>query len=96
MNPLEDLLRFLPTLLRFKLKTLVKPAITLIKHFLPFQPGQKTLMIFNTEGKRINFISNNEEPYKTNFSVEEFHHALTTTNETSPGYDQITYSMIKK
>ena len=43
------------------------------------------------EGKRINFTSNNEEPYNTPFFVEEFHHARTTTNETSPGYDQITY-----
>ena len=47
------------------------------------------------ERKHINFTSNNEEPYNTPFSVEELNHALATTNETAPGYDQITYSMIK-
>ena len=47
------------------------------------------------EDERINFTSNNKESYNTLFSVEESNRALTTTNETSPGYDQITYSMVK-
>ena len=47
------------------------------------------------EAKRLDFNSNNEESYNRPFSEEEFQHALKITNETSPGYDQVTYSMIK-
>ena len=42
------------------------------------------------EGKRIKFTSINAEPYETPL----FHHALATTNETSPVCDRITYSMM--
>ena len=47
------------------------------------------------EGKSMNFTSKNVKAYNTSFSMEESHHALTTTKETSPGYDQFTYSIIK-
>ena len=47
------------------------------------------------EVKHINFTSNTEEPYNTFFSVGGLNHVPTTTNETSPGYDKITYSMIE-
>ena len=50
------------------------------------------------EPKKVNLQKNSniEEPNKTPFSEEEFLHELTTTIETSPGYHQITYSMIKQ
>ena len=47
------------------------------------------------EKQRINFASDQSEQYNCAFSKEEFDHALSTTTETSPGYDKITYSMIK-
>ena len=47
------------------------------------------------EGKHIYFTSKNEKQYNTLFSVEKLNHALTRSNDINPGYDQITYSMIK-
>ena len=65
VNSLEDLPRFLPTLLTFKLITLVKPAISIFasisateNYAQDFQRCKRT-----QEYKRLNFTSNNEESY---------------------------------
>ena len=42
-----------------------------------------------------NFTSNNEGSYVAPSSEETFHHTPTKTNETGPGHDKITYSIIK-
>ena len=50
------------------------------------------------ENKKINiefFTSTKLEPYSTPLSMEEFHQALTPTNETRAGYEQIIFQMFE-
>ena len=47
------------------------------------------------EQKVLSFRTNQQLPYNEAFSEEEFSKCLSSTKETSPGPDQITYSMIK-
>ena len=47
------------------------------------------------ETKPVDFSSNEPQTYNEQFSLEEFKSSLSSTNETSPGSDAITYSMIK-
>ena len=46
--------------------------------------------------KIIKFDTDEEIPYNQEFTISEFQHALSTTKETSPGPDEITYLMLKK
>jgi ribonuclease HI len=48
------------------------------------------------EKKQINFTSNNLEYYNVPFSVRELQDALDGSHNTSPGYDEISYEMLKQ
>ena len=48
-----------------------------------------------SESRPLNFTPNERHAYNEEFSMAEFNKALSLTNETSPGPDGITYSMIK-
>ena len=50
----------------------------------------------NQAAAQTSFTCNDEEPYNTPFSEEEIHLKLKLTEEISSGYQQITYSYIKK
>ena len=45
---------------------------------------------------RILNLEGNNEVYNQEVTVQEFNHAIATANESSPGPDEITYSMIKQ
>ena len=67
-------------------------SVSEIGNYTPTFQNVKT----KTEKKSINFSTNENLAYNDSFSVEEFNYALSNTSETSPGYDKITYSMIKR
>ena len=48
------------------------------------------------ELKTISFQTDQNHPYNDPFSYQELIYSLSTTKESSPGIDEITYSMIKK
>jgi len=48
------------------------------------------------ESTPVNFNNNQNTPYNVPITKREFNHALSTTKESSPGSDRITYLMIKK
>lgn len=47
------------------------------------------------EDIHLNFESDNSEPYNQPITLDELKHALQCTKDTSPGPDNVTYSMIK-
>ena len=47
------------------------------------------------ENQILNFTTTRSEPYNEAFSMQEFLSALSTCNDSAPGADNVTYSMIK-
>ena len=47
------------------------------------------------EKQQIDFSTNEDHPYNEDITIQEYHHALSQTTETSPGADKITYAMLK-
>ena len=74
-------------------------ANTLGKHFSevssPNNYSEEFQRIRNSQ-IAINFTSNSSEDYNAQFSLDELHSALSSTEDTSPGEDSILYSMIRQ